>query len=174
MTTTPPRPLSGPPPAEVPLPRAPLARVIAQVRFAPILTIRNPDSVAVFQEAVRATYPILSEDRIHQIVMASAGTPDIREGVIWRFTEGEKRQWRASLSVDFIALETSAYVSRQDFLERLGAILVALVGNVRRACVAPSFRPRPHRLTVPARNRSCAGQCKQQGTTYRSDHRYEA
>jgi hypothetical protein len=33
-------------------------------------------------------------------------------------------------------------------------------------CVAPSFRPRPHRLTVPARNRSCAGQCKQQGTTY--------
>jgi uncharacterized protein (TIGR04255 family) len=121
-----PRPLTGPPPAEVPLPRAPLARVIAQVSFAPILAIRNPDVVATFQEAIRGTYPVLSEDRIRQIVMVSAGTPDIREGVIWRFSDGEKRQWRTSLSVDFVALETSSYVSRHDFLQRLGDILVAL------------------------------------------------
>jgi uncharacterized protein (TIGR04255 family) len=120
------RPLSGPPPAEVPLPRAPLARVIAQVRFAPILAIRNPDTVTTFQEAIRQTYPILSEDRIHQIVLASAGTPDIREAVIWRFSDAEKRKWRASLGIDFLALETSAYVSRQDFLKRLGVILAAL------------------------------------------------
>jgi uncharacterized protein (TIGR04255 family) len=123
-----PRSLTGPPPAEVPLPRAPLARVIAQVRFAPILAIRNPDIVAKFQEAIRGAYPILSEDRIHRIVMASAGIPDVREGVIWRFSDGEKRQWRASLSVDFVALETSAYLSRQDFLARLGGILAALEG----------------------------------------------
>jgi len=120
------RPLSGLPLAEIPLPRAPLARVIAQVRFPPILAIRNPESVAVFQEAIRATYPILSEDRIQHMVLASAGTPDIREGRIWRFSDGEKKQWRASLSVDFVALETSAYISRRDFLERLGVILVAL------------------------------------------------
>lgn len=133
MTTTLPRPLSGPPPAEVPLPKAPLARVIAQVRFAPILAIRNPDSVASFQEAIRATYPILTEDRIHQIVLVSAGPPDIREGVIWRFSDAEKGQWRASLSVDFVALETSAYVSRQDFLTRLGAILAALENSFKPA-----------------------------------------
>jgi uncharacterized protein (TIGR04255 family) len=120
------RPLNGPPPAEIPLPRAPLTRVIAQVRFPQILAIHKPDSVAVFQEAIRATYPILSEDRIHQMVMAPAGPPDIRDGLIWRFSEGEKRQWRASLSVDFIALETSAYISRRDFLERLRVILVAV------------------------------------------------
>jgi hypothetical protein len=105
---TPPSPLTGPPPAEVPLPRAPLARVIAQVQFAPILAIRNPDVVATFQEVIRGSYPVLSEDRIRQIVVMSAGTPDIREGVIWRFSDGEKRQWRTSLSVDFVAFRTSA------------------------------------------------------------------
>ena len=125
MTTTLPQPLSGPPPAEVPLPRAPLVRVIAQVRFAPILAIRSPDAVSIFQEAIRGTYPILNEDRIHQIILATGGTPDIREGNIWRFSDDKKR-WRTSLSVDFIALETSEYVSRQDFLERLGFLLAAL------------------------------------------------
>ncbi len=130
MTTTLPRSLSGPPPPEVPLPQAPLVRVIAQVRFAPILAIRSPDAVSVFQEAIRATYPILNEDRIHQIILATGGAPDIREGIIWRFTD-EKKQWRTSLSVDFVALETSAYVSRQDFLERLGALLVALEASFK-------------------------------------------
>ena len=125
MITTPLRPLTGAPPLEVPLPNAPLVRVIAQVRFAPILAIRNPDKVSVFQEEIRATYPILSEDR-GQFVMVSTGTPEFRDGVIWRFTDSRKRDWRVSLSVDFVALETSAYVSRTDFIERLGVVLTAL------------------------------------------------
>ena len=54
MTTTLPQPMSGPSPAEVPLPQAPLVRVIAQVRFPTILSIRNPDQVAAFQETVRS------------------------------------------------------------------------------------------------------------------------
>ena len=50
-----PLPLSGPPPAEVQLPNAPLVRVIAQVRFPQILAIRNPDTVAKLQQAVRVS-----------------------------------------------------------------------------------------------------------------------
>jgi uncharacterized protein (TIGR04255 family) len=131
MITMQPRPLRGPPPGEISLPRAPLARVIAQVRFAPILAIRSPDAVSIFQEKIRPNYPILNEDRIHQIV-ATGGAPDVREGSIWRFTD-DKRQWRASLSVDFVALETSAYLSRQDFSERLGALLIALEASFKPA-----------------------------------------
>ncbi len=49
-------------PDEVPLPNAPLARVLAQIRFPPILSIRKADSVADFQEALRTEYPNLRRD----------------------------------------------------------------------------------------------------------------
>ena len=120
-------PLSGGPPAEVPLPSAPLVRVIAQARFAPILAIRNPDNVASFQEAIRATYPVLQEEPFQHMVIGPLGAPAAREGVIWRFGDREKQsQWRVSLSVDFVALETSAYASRADFVSRFEQVVQAL------------------------------------------------
>lgn len=120
-------PLSGGPPAEVPLLSAPLARVIAQARFAPILAIRNPDKVASFQEAIRATYPILQEERFQQIAIGPLGLPPAREEVIWRFGDREMQpQWRVSLSADFVALETSAYASRAHFLSRFERVVQAL------------------------------------------------
>jgi uncharacterized protein (TIGR04255 family) len=118
-----PRPLTGPPPSEVPLPRAPLARVIGQVAFPRILAIRNPDIVAKFQEMIRATYPILSEDRMPHIVVPPMGIPHVEEGVAWRFGDSDGTpKWRVSLAPDFLALETTAYLSRQDFLERLRVV----------------------------------------------------
>ena len=52
-------PFAGPAPAEVPLPRAPLARVIAQVRFPPNLALDKAEEVSGFQKAIRADYPVL-------------------------------------------------------------------------------------------------------------------
>lgn len=120
-------PLSGGPPAEVPLAFAPLARVIAQARFAPILAIRNPDKVASFQEAIRATYPVLQEEPIQQITIGPLGVPAAREGVIWRFGDRENQpQWRVSLCTDFVAIETFAYESRADFVSRFEHVVQAL------------------------------------------------
>ena len=120
-----PKPLSGPPPKEVPLPRAPLARVIAQVQFPDILAIRNPDKVAAFQEEIRSTYPILKQERINELLFQTVGAPEVRAGLIWRFQDQEENpKWRASLSVGYVALETTAYLSRSDFLDRL-RVLVA-------------------------------------------------
>lgn len=120
-------PLTGGPPAEVQLPDAPLARVIAQARFAPILAIRNPDSAASFQEAIRGTYPVLQEERTNHFVIGPLGLPaSPREEVIWRFGDREKPLWRVSLSVDFVAIETSAYASRADFLSRFEHVVQAL------------------------------------------------
>jgi uncharacterized protein (TIGR04255 family) len=122
-----PQPLNTAPPKEVPLPRAPLERVIAQVKFPQILAIRNPDKVAVFQEALRETYPNLTEDQVQRVELTAGHTPNVRQGIIWRLTDSERDQrWRVSLGVDFVALETSAYDSRQDFLERLRAITGAV------------------------------------------------
>ena len=126
MANPQPQPLSGPPPKEVPLPRAPLARVIAQVAFPDILAIRNPDKVAVFQEAIRATYPILKQERINEILIQPTAAPEVRAGLVWRFQDREEEpKWRASLSVGYVALETTAYLSRSDFLDRLRGIVAS-------------------------------------------------
>ena len=41
---------------------------------------------------------------------------------IWRFREGAG-EWRVALSREFVALDTSAYASRADFVGRLGDVL---------------------------------------------------
>jgi uncharacterized protein (TIGR04255 family) len=130
MAKTPQMPLHGPSPDEVPLPNAPLVSVIAQVRFPALLSVRNPDRVAPFQEAIRNQYPHL-EREIPSIVVVAGGAPNPMSEqmamVHWRFAdEGAGFKWRVSLSQDFIALETRAYESRQDFMERLETILQTL------------------------------------------------
>jgi len=112
---------------EVHLDQAPLARVLAQARFPPILAISRADRVASFQEALRETYPNLSRDQVHSIELADGQTPNVQQGLIWRLADGETEPaWRVSLGVDFVALETSDYDSRDDFLARLGGVLSAV------------------------------------------------
>ncbi|WP_446830460.1 TIGR04255 family protein [Candidatus Foliamicus sp.] len=123
-----PIPLVDMSPAEVRLPNAPLARVIAQVRFPPILSIQKekPDSVADFQEALRIDYPHLHRDEIHYIKVGT-GKPNISEPVIWRLADqSEAPKWRVSLGTNFIALETWRYSSRDDFLRRLRRVLAVV------------------------------------------------
>ncbi len=125
MTKTPQMPLHGPSPPEVPLPNAPLVSVIAQVRFATLLSVRSPDRIADFQDAIRDRYPHLDRQDIPTLVVVSGGSANQVSDVIhWRFADDAASfKWRVSLSQDFIALETRAYESRQNFLERLEAIL---------------------------------------------------
>ena len=47
-----PAPLGGSPPQEISLPRAPLVRVLTQVRFPGILKIEDKGMVASFQEKI--------------------------------------------------------------------------------------------------------------------------
>lgn len=130
MTAPLPPPLSGPPPVEVPLPQAPLVRVIAQVRFPLLLTILNPTTVATFQEAIRTSYPILEEEQVRHLVLQPASTPELKDDRIWRFKD-LSRSWRISLATGFVALETTAYHSRRDFLERLQAVVGAVEATLK-------------------------------------------
>jgi uncharacterized protein (TIGR04255 family) len=127
MTTLPP-PLGGEPPEEVPLPQAPLVRVVAQIRFPPILAIGTPQRVADFQETIRSVYPILREERVPQLMFPAPGAvPSIGGALIWRFHDQEPRwRWRASLAIDYLALETRNYTSREDFMSRLRVVVSAL------------------------------------------------
>lgn len=131
-----PAPLGGPPPAEISLPRAPLARVLTQVRFPTILKIEQRESIIPFQELIRERYPLFVQETNEQIrvEIGPAGQtmrPEVTN--VWRFLD-LKQEWRISLTPDAVALETPRYTSRDDFLLRWLDILAA---------VARVFEPAP-------------------------------
>jgi uncharacterized protein (TIGR04255 family) len=100
-------------------------RVIAQLRFPPIVSIEKREFVAPFQEALRQSYPILRPDQIQEFILGANGIASITPQVVWRFSD-VAGHWRVSLAPEFIALETTSYSSRGDFLGRLRGILHAL------------------------------------------------
>jgi uncharacterized protein (TIGR04255 family) len=124
-------PLTGPPPSEVPLPRAPLVRVIAQVRFPIIASVEKRDFIAQFQEAIRDNYPLMRQETSSSLVSTQGlGQIEVRSNTVWRFHDRE-HHWRVTLAADFIALEANAYRSRRDFFGRFERLMVALAEHVR-------------------------------------------
>jgi uncharacterized protein (TIGR04255 family) len=117
-------PLVSPPPEEVPLKDAPLVRVIAQIRFPEILSIEQRSFVAPFQEALREAYPVLRLDQTPGLLVRPAGVA-AKPMVAWRFNDIDGN-WRVSLTSEFLALETTNYESRSDFLARFRVALEAL------------------------------------------------
>ncbi len=118
-------PLVAPPPVEVPLTNAPLVRVLAQVRFPEILAVEQRDFVAPFQEALRATYPVLRQEQTQGFVLSPVGMASVKPQIAWRFGD-ISGQWSVSLTSTFLTLETTKYTSRSDFFVRLRAVVEAL------------------------------------------------
>lgn len=111
---------------EVPLERAPLVRVIAQIRFPPIASLGRADFMAPFQEAIRARYPILTPERTAGFMFGPQGVMlQNSDGVVWRFHD-KLNTWSVSLGPDFVALESTAYTDRDDFFGRFDEIVRAL------------------------------------------------
>ena len=123
-----PVPFTGKPPKEVPLKRAPLVHVIAQVRFPLLLTVTDPASVAPFQDLIRSAYPVADNEVVQRLVMSATAPQEAVKSTaesIWRFQDRNK-QWRASLAPNFLALETTRYTSRKDFIARIIFLVAAL------------------------------------------------
>jgi uncharacterized protein (TIGR04255 family) len=115
-------PLTNPPPAGRDLASPPIERVIVQVTFPEILAVTNPAVAAAFQEKVRAHYPFLRIDL----------APDGRGGTQNLYRMGDTHgRWRLSLGTSFVALETTAYTSRTEILERLAEVVTALNETIR-------------------------------------------
>lgn len=123
-------PLAAAPPAEVPLKNAPLVRVIAQLRFPTIAAIEQRSFLAAFQEAIRAEYPVLRPEMTKGVLLGPQGVAAMPEQTTWRFADVDGA-WRVSLAPDFMALETTAYRSRRDFLERLKEAVEALDEHIQ-------------------------------------------
>jgi uncharacterized protein (TIGR04255 family) len=109
---------------EIPLPDAPLVRVVAQLRFAEIASVVKREFIGAFQEAIREGYPILREERGLALVVGPEGVAQQSTEQIWRFHSADG-QWRVSLAPTFVALETDRYGSRGDFLGRFETVISA-------------------------------------------------
>jgi uncharacterized protein (TIGR04255 family) len=101
--------------------------VIAQVRFPTLLSVRSADRVSGFQDVVRDRYPYLEREDVAMLAVGPISVPDAsHEAVVphWRFWDA-LRHWRATLNQDFLALETTTYESRVDFMAKFGEVLRA-------------------------------------------------
>lgn len=110
---------------EIPLPRAPLVRVIAQVRFPLVVAIEQRDFIGPFQEAIRTDYPQLRHEQVQALIMGPSGIGPGEKEKVWRFSD-LSGHWRVSLAPTFLALETSSYSTRTDFFKRLLQVLEVL------------------------------------------------
>ena len=105
---------------DVRLRRAPLAEVICQVRFPPILRIANEHPVA-FQERIRERFPHLAVEQgmiVHMAPMAMEPPSAKAQPRIFRFRTPDGHTV-VSLALDFYALSTVAYTHWADFLDLL-------------------------------------------------------
>jgi uncharacterized protein (TIGR04255 family) len=123
MTMTP----FGPSVQEVPLTRAPLANVIAQVRFPAVMKIEADSGfVATFQESIRKDYPILRPERQLGVMIGPGGVQPQDAGTVWRFETKDPDAWQVTLAPTFVSLSAKRYTRRSDLLARLTVVLHAL------------------------------------------------
>ncbi|MGH3303583.1 MAG: TIGR04255 family protein [Streptosporangiaceae bacterium] len=117
----------GPSVQEVPLARAPLVSVIAQVRFPAVMKIEADSGfVATFQESIRKDYPILRPERQLGVMIGPGGVQPQDAGTVWRFETRDPDAWQVTLAPTFVSLSARRYTRRSDLLARLTVVLHAL------------------------------------------------
>jgi uncharacterized protein (TIGR04255 family) len=109
--------------AEIALERAPLVRVVAQVRFPRLSVFQTPNPIGPFVEKVAREYPLLAEKKEIQLVATPSGIlqqpSDTRT---WEMRSADE-QWTVTINEAFLALTTFEYKSRVDFISRFDSLV---------------------------------------------------
>ena len=110
--------------AEISLTNAPLIKVLFQIRFPKEIALSDKNTIAELHKCLREPYPILRQSQTLGLLIGSEGIlPQQISDVVWRMQDNANPQWQVSISETFLSLDTSAYSSRSDFLERLAFVL---------------------------------------------------
>ena len=131
-------PFGTEPVEEVFLPQAPLARVVAQIRFPRLAALSVSDDAAnAISLALSKEYPLLNETTETAVVITPEGvTQQPGAGRLWHLQDAELA-WQVTFGREFVALHTAAYTRRDDFLERLARVTQCFTD-----VVAPPFSER--------------------------------
>lgn len=124
-------PLTALAPREIWLPKAPLVRVVTRINFPVVVSIGKPEFIAPFQETLRGIYPVLRPEQALGLVFSRVvGTPPTPQTqTTWRFSQPDNL-WRVALAPNFLAIETTAYQSKDDFVQRAKLVVDALGEHV--------------------------------------------
>ncbi|MGH3117653.1 MAG: TIGR04255 family protein [Gaiellales bacterium] len=124
-------PFTGPPVEPIPLTPPPLARVLAQVRFSPVLAVSDEAFAGQVQQQLFDEYPFARSDiEIGVMLAPGAEAPTPHQTRLWRFQDTAETL-RVTLATGFVALETTDYVGHEDFFGRLERVLTVIAEFVR-------------------------------------------
>ena len=99
-----------------------LAQVLCQIRFSPVLRIRQDDAVIAFQEAIRQTYPRYAKQQGVALLLTPEGMQQQAVPAAQHRFDDSDGVFTAILSPDFVALETNHYTDIDDFVGRVVAL----------------------------------------------------
>ncbi|MEU6311798.1 TIGR04255 family protein [Streptomyces sp. NPDC047014] len=104
------------------LTRAPLARVLAQLRFEPLSALGSPNVTSEFAARLSKKYPYLETGSEFNLLIGSGQvSPQSSQNPVWRFRSPD-RLTTVSLTNGSLALETTQYAGRTDFCKDLAQI----------------------------------------------------
>jgi len=126
----------GPPVEEIPLPAAPLALVVGQVRFPTELRVRDEGTIRSLHDELRHEYPVLRHDVELQIELGPEG-PKPSSQPVWRMVGVDDSSWQVAVSQTFLSVSATHYTSRADFLSRFRRAV-----EVLHALLAPALADR--------------------------------
>jgi len=100
---------------------APLALVLAQVRFSPYLTIGQ--RIPVIQEALRKSYPLFRKGQIQTVeLVVGSPSPNITTSERWDFVDAENREGFI-IQQNFLVFLATRYDRFEDFSARHAVVL---------------------------------------------------
>lgn len=117
--------------AEVHLSPSSLVKVLGQLRFPTIMNIERV--VPAFQRRIAEWYPVLRPEKVHEAAFGPDGVTT-KNVQLWRFWD-LNQQWSVVLSESFVAIETTNYTTRDDFVTRIETLLAALKSAKARPAV---------------------------------------
>ena len=130
MSLTASDPFRGPV-TEVALPSAPLAKVLAQLRYPRPLDFDDSKSVEPVRRALAGRYPVGRETKANSIIIGPAGVSQQATSETNWILEDLDSSWRVTIADKFITIETNSYTSRDDFTSRLGEIIDILAETIK-------------------------------------------
>lgn len=111
--------------AKRPLSRAPLARVLCQIRWNQLSRFELDKVADQVAQIIGDDYPLRDAQQEMEFVVSPSGVSQQTVGTIHRFQTAD-RTWTVSLGQQFLAVDTTAYEGHEDFVTRLESTVSAL------------------------------------------------
>lgn len=111
---------------EIPIPRAPLVLVLTQAQLPPTPALDDAQVVKRIQNHLQDEYPVARTD--HAVIVNQQGnaTPSATPAPPVHRLEQVDKSWYVTMNSGFVALSTTEYDSRTDFVERAERLFAAV------------------------------------------------